>query len=74
MPPDKVVHVFGTLCSREVVEEEGEEGKPKPTWRYSKMTKDTNRMKWQPEAWRELEKRAQRQKQVLRPYFLFFPI
>jgi len=35
--PDKVVHVFGTLCSKEVVEEEeeeeeeGEEGKPKPT-------------------------------------------
>jgi len=28
--PDKVVHVFGTLCSKEVVEEEGE-GKPKPT-------------------------------------------
>jgi len=28
--PDKVVHVFGTLCSKEVVEEE-EEGKPKPT-------------------------------------------
>jgi len=33
--PDKVVHVFGTLCSREVEEEEEEEeeeeGKPKPT-------------------------------------------
>jgi len=28
--PDKVVHVLGTLCSREVEEEE-EEGKPKPT-------------------------------------------
>ena len=69
MLPDKVVHVFGTLCSKEVVEEE-EEGKPKPTWRYSKMTKDTSRMKWQPEAWRELEKRAQRRKRVLQPSFL----
>jgi len=29
--PDNVVHVFGTLCSREVEEEEEEEGKPKPT-------------------------------------------
>jgi len=30
--PDKVVHVFGTLCSKEVAEEEEEEeGKPKPT-------------------------------------------
>jgi len=27
--PDNVVHVFGTLCSRKVEEEE--EGKPKPT-------------------------------------------
>ena len=72
MLPDKVVHVFGTLCSKEVEEEEEEEeeGKPKPTWRYSKMTKDTNRMKWQPEAWPELEKRSQRRKQVLRPSFL----
>ena len=69
MLPDNVVHVFGTLCSREVEVEE-EEGKPKPTWRYSKITKDTNRMKFQPEAWRELEKRSQRQKQVLRPSFL----
>ena len=68
MLPDKVVHVFGTLCSRKVEEEE--EGNPKPTWQYSKMTKDTSRMKWQPEAWRELEKRSQRQKQVLRPSFL----
>jgi len=31
--PDKVVHVFGTRCSRKVEEvEEEEEGKPKPTW------------------------------------------
>jgi len=31
--PDKVVHVFGTLCSKEVEEEEEEEEeeKPKPT-------------------------------------------
>jgi len=31
--PDKVVQVFGTLCSRKVEEEdeEEEEGKPKPT-------------------------------------------
>jgi len=28
--PERVVHVFGTLCSKEVEEEE-EEGKPKPT-------------------------------------------
>ena len=71
MLPDKVVHVFGTLCSKEVEEEEEEEEeeKPKPTWRYSKMTKDTSRMKWQPEAWRELEKRSQRRMQVLRPSF-----
>ena len=67
MLPDNVVHVLGTLCSREVVEEEEEEGKPKPTWRYSKMAKDTSRIKWQPEAWRELEKRSQRRKQVLQP-------
>ena len=70
MLPDKVVHVFGTLCSKEVEEVVEEEGKPKPTWQHSKMTKDTNRMKWQPEAWRELEKRSQKQKQVLRPSFL----
>ena len=31
MLPDNVVHVFGTLCSRGTLDEEGN---PKPTWQY----------------------------------------